>query len=97
MTIGAYLYWSGVTLNLIAILFIILCIWVWFIWPFVEACSYTRCVVKGLGKDRKAPVWRILAAAYADVLFGRQWTAKSTRYWRWEGVGKWTAWPEAEE
>jgi len=89
MLYEAYFYWSGVALNVAGACFIALVIWVWFIWPFVEACSYTRCVVKGLGSGRIAPLWKILAFSYADCIFGRNWTAKSTNRWRWEGVGKW--------
>lgn len=32
-----YLYWSGLVANIALMLFVALCIWVWFIWPFVEA------------------------------------------------------------
>lgn len=97
MTLDAYFYWSGALLNLIAIVFTLLCIWEWFIWPFIEACSYTRCVVKGLGRERKNPIWKLLISSYAYFLFGRDWTSTSTRYWKWEGVGKWKAWPDGGE
>lgn len=88
-----YLYWCGMALNLIAVVFIVLCIWVWFVWPFVEAISITTVFVRAAKKSgvekslsnniRKFFFW------YLEFLFGRGSTRISNKYASWEGVGKW--------
>ena len=88
-----YLFWSGVVLNIALLMFISLCFWVWFIWPFVEALSITRCFVCASkaygGKPTAKEIIRSIKRWYLDLLFGRNWTRISNHQFEWEGVGKW--------
>lgn len=91
-----YFYWCGVVINVVAGGFIALIIWVWFIWPFVDACSLTRCYVAAMGNSRKASIAKLFWYSYADVIFGRNWTAKYNNKFRWEGVGKWRVYKDED-
>lgn len=82
-----YLYWSGLVANIALMLFVALCIWVWFIWPFVEAMSITRCFIcasKTSGcKPTVRAIIRTLKYWYLDLLFGRGWRRISNRQFEW--------------
>ena len=86
-----YLYWSGVAFNAVIGCLALLVIWVWFIWPFVEAVSITYVAVKALTIDGTKPtIGRVLKNIkfwYADMLFGRRWARISNDLFEWGGVG----------
>lgn len=85
-----YLYWSGVVINVLIACFILLVIWVWFIWPFIEAVSITYVAVKALmisvGKPKIMLVLKNIKYWYADMLFGRRWERISNDVFEWRGV-----------
>lgn len=90
---STYLFWSGVAVNIAALMFMALCIWVWFIWPFVEALSITRCLIHTSkaygGKPNAKEILRTFKKQYQDFLFGRSCTRIYNRQFEWEGVGNW--------
>ena len=96
-----YLYWSGVGANIILLIFAALCIWVWFIWPFVEAVSITRCFIRASIVHGRKPalkdIIRSLRQWYLDLLFGRSWTRIHNRKFEWEGVGNWRVYRNEED
>lgn len=71
-----------------------LILWVWFIWPAVEACSLTQMhrrihrmnKAEGLGVTNTLRSWW---SWYQDCVMGRNWTALRGPGWEWEGVGNW--------
>ncbi|MEL4016979.1 hypothetical protein [Dryocola clanedunensis] len=96
-----YLITSGIVLNALLALAAILVIWVWFIWPLVEAISITRCFIRASkscgGKPTLREMNRTLVKWYLDLLFGRSWTRISNRQFEWEGVGKWRVYRNHDE
>ena len=92
MLYETYFYWSGVLLNAGAAIFIALCLWVWFIWPMIEALSIARCYMAVMGSKSPKGIKSMIKIAivyYPDLIFGRDFDALSNNKFRWEGVGKW--------
>ena len=86
---NAYLWCSGVALNVVALAFIALAVWVWFIFPAVEAASMTRWYRK-MGKVHGVNVGgrlKLFISCYEP--FGRDFTSTKCRYGWWHGVGDW--------
>lgn len=89
-----YLIYSGLLFNALIALAAITVVFVWFIWPAVEAASITRCQRKVSktygGKPSAKDIWKTFKYWYSDLLFGRSWERISNRQFEWEGVGNWT-------
>lgn len=96
---STYLMASGIALNVILAAFILLVLWVWFVWPAVEAISQMRWF---MAINRRHPQvkpqrsWLHVFLSCYEV-FGRQYDARSSRFGRWEGVGKWTVFTGEDE
>lgn len=90
---STYLFWSGVAVHIAALIAMSVCIWVWFIWPFVEALSITRCLIHVSkaygGKPNTKDILRTFKQQYRDFLFGRSCTRIYNGQFEWEGVGNW--------
>lgn len=88
-----YFFISGILLNIALAGLLLLCVWVWFIWPAVEAASITRCFRRASkasgGNPSLKDTFRTFSMWYVDLLFGRNWTRISNRQFEWEGVGNW--------
>lgn len=85
-----YLFWSGVVLNVAVGLFILLCLWVWVVWPAIEAISLTRMTRAVCKRDGvKFRPFKTFRTWYADTFFGRGFSAVRGSFWYWDGVGKW--------
>lgn len=88
-----YLWWCGLVANIAVAMFALLVVWVWFIWPFVEALSITRCLIHVSkaygGKPSAKDILRTFKQHYCDFLFGRSCTRIYNGQFEWEGFGKW--------
>lgn len=86
----AYLWWSGLILNLAVIIFVLLCVWVWFVWPGVEAVSmvrYYKEIARKYPDVKLKSVLRLFISCYEP--FGRHFEATRCSYGEWCGVGEW--------
>lgn len=95
----AYLFWSGVVFNVTLAGFLALVLWVWFIWPAVEAISmvrwYKACEKFYPTQIKLVPIHKLFIANYE--IFGRQFERKSHRFGEWFGVGNWRVYSGADE
>lgn len=86
-----YLLWTGIIANLIIFAALGMVLWVWFIWPAVEAFSklrwYKACEKAYPTEIKLKPWYKIFAAEYE--IFGRQYESVSHRFGKWRGIGKW--------
>ena len=95
--IDTYIYWSGVFFNSIIAVAILLLIWLWLIFPALEAASMAR-YYQVLGKVHGIKVHNWFRLFWANYeFFGRTFKAQRCDYGVWEGVGKWEVFPPAEE
>ena len=91
-----YFYWCGVLLNGFAVGLVSLFVWVWFIWPFVQAVSLTKVTVKALGKGRKTSILKLFWWAYNRLCFGKDFTTIRFDLFEWSDVGEWIIYSERE-
>lgn len=85
-----YLFWSGLVLNAAVVIVVALFVWVWFIWPAVEAISMVRyyCAIARKYPDVKLKS-RLKLFVYHYEVFGRSFESVRCNYGTWSGVGKW--------
>lgn len=88
------MYWMicGVLFNILVGGFAMLVLWVWVIWPAVEAASITRMTLqvrKRLGKKRAwvGKIWWTWFREY--FVGGRRFESLRGNGWYWGGVGDW--------
>lgn len=85
-----YLWWSGLTLNVLILFALSLVIYVWFIWPAVEAISmvrYYKAIAKKYPDVKLKSIFRLFISCYEP--FGRNFEAVRCPYGEWRGIGKW--------
>ncbi|NUU68456.1 hypothetical protein HQN64_20435 [Enterobacteriaceae bacterium BIT-l23] len=94
-----YLIFSGAIANIILAAIAILLVWVWFIWPAVEAISMTRFSMAVSKKCRLKTSAKTLLHAFLCYYepFGRSFDSLGNRYGKWEGVGRWKLFDECED
>lgn len=95
--IDTYIYWSGVAFNFTISSAVLLFLWLWVLFPAVEAVSMARYYRK-VGKVHGIKVhsfFKLFLAKYE--LFGRTFTAERCSYGYWEGVGRWEVFPAEVE
>lgn len=87
-----YLMISGIVANIVFLALAFWIVFLWFIWPAVEACSMVRWYMainkKHPGVKPKKSWLHVFLSCYE--IFGRRFDATSNRFGRWEGVGKWS-------
>ncbi|HFW5621150.1 TPA: hypothetical protein ACIB1G_002642 [Salmonella enterica subsp. enterica serovar Saintpaul] len=75
--------------------------WILFLWPFVEAVSLTRMSLAyrrlNAHKASFVTAMRLFVMLYAETVFGRRFYAIHSRGWRWEAVGKWWVYKDAQD
>jgi len=84
-----WFFWSGIAANLFLFMGLLWLVWIKIVWPFVEACSITKCTVRAFGPARKNSVLRIFLKAFLSTVGGRDWETTKCRYYTWHGVGNW--------
>lgn len=85
-----YLWWCGLAFNLAVLMFTMLVVWVWFIFPAVEAISMVRWykeIAREYPDVKLKGFFRMFVACYE--IFGRTFESTRCRYGIWYGVGKW--------
>lgn len=85
-----YLWWCGLVANVAVVMFALLVIWVWFIFPAVEAISMVRwykAIAREYPDVKLKSFFRMFVGCYE--IFGRTFEATRCRYGSWYGVGKW--------
>lgn len=83
------IYWFGLGC---ATLFVMV-VWVFLIWPAVEAASITRMtfqIYKRRGITEHPTRLRMWWLWYRDMIGGRTFEAVRSSGWEWKGVGKWS-------
>lgn len=85
-----YLWWCGMVANIAVAMFVLLVVWVWFIFPAVEAISMVRwykAIAREYPDVKLKSFFRMFVGCYE--IFGRTFEATRCRYGSWYGVGKW--------
>lgn len=87
------LYWiiCGVLFNILVGGAVCVVLWVWIIWPAVEAVSITRmyCAVCKLRGTPRRWVGFIWWTWFRDMAGGRRFECMRSNGWYWGGVGDW--------
>lgn len=99
MLYETYFYWSGVLLNTGAAIFVALCLWIWFIWPMIEAvsmCRWYAAIGKVYPNVKPKRGWVRLWWSCTEI-WGRSNLGMTNKFGRWEGVGKWRVFKDESE
>uniref|UniRef100_A0AB74UJM8 Uncharacterized protein n=1 Tax=Escherichia phage vB_Eco_Lzu_P3 TaxID=3348405 RepID=A0AB74UJM8_9CAUD len=87
------IYWFGMASILCLVTGVLGAIWVFLVWPAVEAASITRMtfeVYKRRGITEHPTRLRMWWLWYRDMIGGRMFEAVRSEGWEWKGVGKWS-------
>lgn len=87
------IYWFGMASMLCLVTGVLGAIWVFLVWPAVEAASITRMTFayyKKHGIKAHASRLRVWWLWYRDMLGGRRFEAMRSHGWEWKGVGRWS-------
>lgn len=87
------IYWFGLGCATLFAMVLALLVWVFLIWPAVEAASITRMtfeVYKRRGITEHPTRLRMWWLWYRDMIGGRMFEAVRSEGWEWKGVGKWS-------
>lgn len=85
-----YLWWCGLVANIAVAMFVLLVVWVWFIFPAVEAISMVRwykAIAREYTDVKLKGFFRMFVGCYE--VFGRTFESTRCKYGSWYGVGKW--------
>lgn len=86
------IYWFGLGCATLFVMVLALLVWVFLIWPAVEAASITRMtfqIYKRRGITEHPTRLRMWWIWYRDMIGGRMFEAVRSEGWEWKGVGKW--------
>ena len=86
------IYWFGLGCATLFVTVLALLVWVFLIWPAVEAASITRMtfqIYKRRGITEPPTRLRMWWLWYRDMIGGRTFEAVRSSGWEWKGVGKW--------
>lgn len=87
------IYWFGLGCATLFATVLALLVWVFLIWPAVEAASITRMtfqIYKRRGITEHPTRLRMWWRWYRDMIGGRMFEAVRSEGWEWKGVGKWS-------
>lgn len=87
------IYWFGLGCATLVVTVLALLVWVFLIWPAVEAASITRMtfqIYKRRGITEHPTRLRMWWLWYRDMIGGRTFEAVRSDGWEWRGVGKWS-------
>lgn len=87
------IYWFGLGCASLFVAVLALLVWVFLIWPAVEAASITRMtfqIYKRRGITEHPTRLRMWWLWYRDMIGGRMFEAVRSEGWEWKGVGKWS-------
>ena len=87
------IYWFGLGCAALFAMVLALLVWVFLIWPAVEAASITRMtfqIYKRRGIKEHPTRLRMWWLWYRDMIGGRMFEAVRSDGWEWKGVGKWS-------
>lgn len=87
------IYWFGLGCATLFAMVLALLVWVFLIWPAVEAASITRMtfqIYKRRGIKEHPTRLRMWWLWYRDMIGGRMFEAVRSEGWEWKGVGKWS-------
>ncbi|QCO71646.1 hypothetical protein P9616_gp50 [Escherichia phage CEC_Kaz_2018] len=87
------IYWFGLGWRHLLLTVLALLVWVFLIWPAVEAASITRMtfqIYKRRGITEHPTRLRMWWLWYRDMIGGRMFEAVRSDGWEWKGVGKWS-------
>lgn len=87
------IYWFGLGCATLFVTVLALLVWVFLIWPAVEAASITRMtfqIYKRRGITEHPTRLRMWWLWYRDMTGGRTFEAVRSSGWEWKGVGKWS-------
>ena len=87
------IYWFGLGCATLFVTVLALLVWVFLIWPAVEAASITRMtfqIYKRRGITEHPTRLRMWWLWYRDMIGGRRFEAVRLDGWEWKGVGKWS-------
>lgn len=87
------IYWFGLGCATLFAMVLALLVWVFLIWPAVEAASITRMtfqIYKRRGITEHPTRLRMWWLWYRDMIGGRRFEAVRSEGWEWKGVGKWS-------
>lgn len=94
-----YLIISGIAMNALLGGMLALCLWLWFIFPCLEAISMVRWSramhAQWPSLVSKPPFWKLFYHHYEA--FGRNWTNIRCRAGEWHGIGNWTVYSTEED
>ncbi|MDQ9175274.1 hypothetical protein QBS69_14420 [Cronobacter sakazakii] len=87
---STYLLISGVVINVVILLIITSMVFVWFIWPAIEAVSmtmYYRRISKYYPDVKMKGLIRVFASCYEP--FGRRFETMRCNYGYWRSISDW--------
>ena len=87
------IYWFGLGCATLFVTVLALLVWVFLIWPAVEAASITRMtfqIYKRRGITEHPTRLRMWWLWYRDMVGGRMFEAVRSEGLEWKGVGKWS-------
>ena len=87
------IYWFGLGCATLVVTVLALLVWVFLIWPAVEAASITRMtfqIYKRRGITEHPTRLRMWRLWYRAMIGGRMFEAVRSEGWEWKGVGKWS-------
>lgn len=87
------IFWFGLGCASLFVVVLALLVWLFLVWPAVEAASITRMtfqIYKRRGITEHPTRLRMWWLWYRDMIGGRMFDAVRSEGWEWKGVGKWS-------
>lgn len=87
------IFWFGLGCASLFVVVLALLVWLFLVWPAVEAASITRMtfqIYKRRGITEHPTRLRMWWLWYRDMIGGRMFEAVRSDGWEWKGVGKWS-------